>query len=169
LTLVEPTHFYLLAASGKTSEHAEIRGVVDRVIHYVGQNNNAEAARGFIDYWVGPGAYDAMEDRQREGVQAGMAKLQVEWPAAFVPYGATAEALSALRMPVQLIEGSRTTPAARAVIEILRLVWPRADYTEVDGAGHMSPLTHAEAVNELIDRFVTRSTGSISTPRPPGD
>jgi len=169
LTLVEPGLFYLLAASGKTSEHAEIKSVVDRMIRYVGENNNAEAARGFIDYWVGPGAYDAMDDRQREGVTAGTAKLQVEWPAAFVPYGATAEALSALQTPVQLIEGSRTTPAARAVIEILRVLWPRASYAKIDGAGHMSPLTHTEVVNEVIDRFISGSTGSISTPRPPDD
>ena len=169
LTLVEPTLFYLPAASGKVSEHAEIRGVVDRVVHYVSHNNNTEAARGFIDYWIGPGAYDAMDDRQREGVQAGMAKRLVEWPAAFVPYGATDDALSALQMPVQLIEGSRTTPAARAVIEILRLLWPRASYAKIDGAGHMSPLTHAEAVNQVIDRFISGSTRSISTPRPPGD
>ena len=46
MTLVEPTLFYLLAASGKVSEHAEIKGVVDRVIKYIGQNN---AARRFID------------------------------------------------------------------------------------------------------------------------
>ena len=90
-----------------------------------------------------------MDDRQREGVQAGMAKLLVEWPAAFVPHGATDVALSALQMPVQLIEGSRTTPAARAVIEILRLLWPRASYAKIDGAGHMSRLTHAEAVYEV--------------------
>jgi len=167
LTLIEPGLFYLLAASGRASEHAEIKSVVDRVIRYVGENNTAEAARGFIDYWVGPGAYDAMDDRQREGVTAGMAKLQVEWPAAFVPYGATAEALSALQMPVQLIEGSRTTTAARAVIEILRVLCPRASYAKIDGAGHMSPLTHTEAVNEVIDRFISGSTQSISTPRPP--
>jgi len=62
--------------------------------------------------------------------------------------------LSALQMPVQLIEGSRTTPAARAVIEILRVLCPRANYAKIDGIGHMSPLTHTEAVNEVIDRFI---------------
>jgi len=67
LTLVEPTLFYLLAASGKASERTEIIGVLDRVSRYVGEKNNAEAARGFIDYWVAPGAYDAMDDCQRGG------------------------------------------------------------------------------------------------------
>ena len=154
LTLIEPTLFYLLAPSGRACEHAEIKSVADRVIHYVDANDSAEAARGFIDYWVCPGAYQAMSDRQREVATACMAKLCVEWPAAFEPYGATAEALSALEMPVQLIAGSRTTPAARAVMEELRSLCPRAAYAEIEGAGHMGPVTHAEAVNEIIDTFV---------------
>ena len=79
LTLVEPTLFYLLAPAGRASEHAEIKAVADRVIRYVDENNAAEAARGFIEYWVGPGAYDALDDRLREAVRAGMAKLRVEW------------------------------------------------------------------------------------------
>ena len=50
-----------------------------------------------------------------------------------------------------------------AAIEILLLLWPTASYAKIDGAGRMSPLTHAEAVNEVVDRFISRSTGSIST------
>jgi pimeloyl-ACP methyl ester carboxylesterase len=156
LTLVEPTLFYLLAPSGRTSEYSEIKGVADRVIRYVGANDTDEAARGFIEYWVSPGAYDAMGERLREAVRVGMTKLAVEWPTAFEPYGAEAEALSALKIPIQLIAGSRTTPAARAVMDVLRGLWPRAAYAEIEGAGHMSPVTHANAVNEIIDEFVSK-------------
>lgn len=38
LTRYEPTLFYLLAARGRASEHAEIKAVADRVIRYVGEN-----------------------------------------------------------------------------------------------------------------------------------
>lgn len=161
LTLVEPTLFYLLAPSGRASEHAEIKAVADRVVRYVDAGNAAEAARGFIEYWVGPGAYDAMDDRLREAVRAGMAKLRVEWATAFEPHGATAEALSALAMPVQLIGGSRTTRAARAVVDVLRTLCPRAAYAEIEGAGHISPVTRADAVNEMIDIFVSGSPSSM--------
>jgi len=155
LTLFEPTLFYLLAASGRTAEHAEIKEVADRVIRLVGANDPDEAARGFIAYWVGNGAYDAMDDRRREAIRAGMAKLRIEWPAAFEPLGATMEALSALTMPVQLLSGSRSTAAARAVVGVLRQLWPDAPYAEIDGAGHMAPVTHAGTVNEIIDTFVS--------------
>jgi pimeloyl-ACP methyl ester carboxylesterase len=155
LTLYEPTLFYLLAAWGREAEHAEIKAVANRVIYCVGKNNAAEAARGFLEYWVGPGAYDAMDDRLRESVTASMAKLRIEWPAAFEPYGATVEALSGLRVPIQLIGGSRTTPAAKAVMDVLRGLWPQARYVEIEGAGHMGPVTHADAVNDIIDAFVS--------------
>jgi pimeloyl-ACP methyl ester carboxylesterase len=97
-----------------------------------------------------------MDDRLRDVVKAGMTKLAVEWPAAFEPYRATPEALSALNMPIQLIGASRTTPAARAVMDVLRGLWPKAAYAEIGGAGHMSPVTHANAVNEIIDAFVSK-------------
>jgi pimeloyl-ACP methyl ester carboxylesterase len=157
LTLYEPTLFHLLAPAGKLAEHDEIKSVADRVIHYVSANNAEEAARGFIDYWVSPGAYETMDERLRHSVKAGMPKLQVEWSVAFDPSGATVEALSGLRLPVQLIAGSRTTSAAGAVTDILRHVWPNAAYAEIDGAGHMGPVTHPAAVNEIIANFVARS------------
>ena len=162
LTLAEPTLFYLLAPSGRVSKHAEIKAIADRVIRYVGEKDTDEAARVFIEYWVGPGAFDAMDAKLREAVRASMAKVSVEWPTTFEPYGATVEALAALKMPIQLIGGSRTTPAAMAVMDVLRGLWPGAAYAEIEDAGHMGPVTHADTVNEIIDTFIGRVTASIS-------
>jgi pimeloyl-ACP methyl ester carboxylesterase len=159
LTLIEPTLFYLLGKQ-RPLEHAEIKAVADRVIRYFDENDADEAARGFIDYWVRPGAYNGMSERARDSVRSGMVKLRIEWAIAFEPYGATIEALSALPMPIQLIEGSETTPAARAVMDILRELWPHTPYAKIDNAGHMSPVTHTEAVNEIIDKFVSRTPAS---------
>ena len=58
-------------------------------------------------------------------------------------------------MSIQLIAGSRTTPAAKAVVEVLRSLWPGASYAEIEGAGHMARITHADRVNEVIDTFVS--------------
>jgi pimeloyl-ACP methyl ester carboxylesterase len=158
LTLAEPTLFYLLARSGRQSDHAEIKAAADRVIRYVGEGDVDEAARGFIDYWTGRDAYDAMDARVQEAVKASMAKLALEWPGGFEPFGATLEALSALQMPIQLIAGSRTTASARGVMDVLRALWPSAAYAQIEGAGHMAPVTHAAAVNEVIDTFIGGAT-----------
>lgn len=159
LTLIEPTLFYLLAATQRMTAHQEILDQAQRVIRYVTAGDSEEAARGFIDYWVATGAYDAMDDRVRAPVTAGMAKLRDEWPTAFEAREATLEAVAALSMPIQLIAGSNTTPAALGVIAVLRNIWPAAEYAEIAGAGHMSPVTHAERVNEVVERFLEKQAG----------
>jgi pimeloyl-ACP methyl ester carboxylesterase len=158
LTLIEPTLFHVLACTQRTIAHQEIWGVAQRVIRHVTAGNPEEAARGFIDYWVAPGAYDAMDERVRASVTAGMAKVHDEWLTAFEAWGTTLAALAALSMPVQLVAGSNTTRAARDVVEVLRSLWPSAAYTEIAGAGHMSPLTHAGRVSGVIEQFLDELT-----------
>jgi pimeloyl-ACP methyl ester carboxylesterase len=156
LTLIEPTLFHLLARTRRMHAHQEIWDQAQRVIRHVDAGNAVEAARGFIDYWVAPGAYDAMDERVREPVTATIAKVRDEWPTAFDPTDATLEELAALRMPIQLVAGSSTTRAALGVVKVLRGIWPDAAYAEIAGAGHMSPLTHADRVNEIIERFLEK-------------
>ncbi len=62
--------------------------------------------------------------------------------------------LSALQMPIQLLVGSKTTAAARAVVDVLRELWPSASYVEIEGASHMGPVTHPRRVNPIIARFL---------------
>jgi pimeloyl-ACP methyl ester carboxylesterase len=158
LTLIEPTLFHLLARTQRTVAHQEIWEVAQRVIRHVTAGNPEEAARGFLGYWVAPGAYDAMDERVRASVTAGMAKVHDEWLTAFEAQGATLEALAALSMPIQLVAGSNTTRAASDVVEVLRSMWPAAAYAEIAGAGHMSPLTHAARINDVVERFLDETT-----------
>jgi pimeloyl-ACP methyl ester carboxylesterase len=155
LTLIEPTLFHLLAAEGRSEAHEEIKAVSDRVIRFVDAGDAREAARGFIDYWTGAGAFEAMDSRVRDAVVAAMPALKAEFPSAFQTWGATRDALAALKLPILLVSGARSTKAARAVTEILREAWPHARYREIEAAGHMAPVTHADLVNETIDAFVS--------------
>ena len=56
-------------------------------------------------------------------------------------------------------DDQRLAPGARTVLrglteslqqEVVRQALPRARLIEIPGAGHMCPLTHAEAVNEAV-------------------
>jgi len=156
LTLIEPVLFYLLNVSGSLAEHAEISAVADRVTRYVEAGDSEEAARGFIDYWSGPQAYESMAEELKASVTKGMAKVRLEWDSAFAPCGTTIERLSALKCPIQLIAGTKTTAPAAGVVRRLREIWPTARYAEIGGAGHMAPITHAGLVNPIIEAFVGR-------------
>lgn len=157
LTLIEPTLFFLLARFGRERAHDEIEAVADRVTAYVGAGDPREAARGFISYWVGDGAFDRMEARVQDGIVAGMTKLAREWVETFEPHGAEPDRLAVIGAPIQLICATETTSAAKAVIDILRGVWPQAEHVEIESAGHMSPVTHTAQVNPLIEAFIDRA------------
>jgi pimeloyl-ACP methyl ester carboxylesterase len=48
--------------------------------------------------------------------------------------------------------------AAKGIIDVLLSIWPAAEYAQIAGAGHMSALTHAELVNDIIVRFLEKHT-----------
>ena len=113
LTLIEPTLFHLLAMFDRSDAHAEIAAVAERLIDDVAVGEPERAARDFITYWVGPGALDAMEQRQRHAVIASMPKVAAEFPAAFEPEGATPSPASALGFSAAARSRPRTSSTSR--------------------------------------------------------
>ena len=49
-----------------------------------------------------------------------MAKLRIEWPVAFEPYGTMVEAILAPSLAHSFDSGVRTTPSVRAIMDVLR-------------------------------------------------
>jgi len=101
----------------------------------------------FVDYWSGPGAWGGLREPARaefrrvgwavrEGVRTLMADLT------------SAGAYSALP-PLHLITGEHTPVAERRVVAKLAAA-TGASVTEIRGAGHMGPLTHADEVNARV-------------------
>ena len=61
---------------------------------------------------------------------------------------------AALDRPTLLVRGTNTTVAAAAVVDCLHRILPNHRLCEIEGARHMSPLTHADAVNALIEEHL---------------
>ncbi len=158
LTVIEPTLFHLLADAGEAEADREIRGVARRVVDRVERGDAEAAARGFIDYWVGPGAFDAMDPKVRSEVTQSMTKLTGEWQACFVAGQPTAADFAALTMPTLIVCAARTTLAARRTVEVLRRNLPNHDYGEIAAAGHMSPLTHPDRVNPMVEAHIVENS-----------
>ncbi len=158
LTVIEPTLFHLLADAGEAEADREIRGVARRVVDQVERGDAEAAARGFIDYWVGPGAFDAMDPKVRSEVTQSMTKLTGEWRACFVAGQPTAADFAALTMPTLIVCAARTTLAARRTVEVLRRTLPNHHYGEIAAAGHMSPLTHPDRVNPIVEAHIVENS-----------
>ncbi|MEO8549524.1 MAG: alpha/beta hydrolase [Kofleriaceae bacterium] len=101
----------------------------------------------FVDYWSGPGAWGGLRESARaefrrvgwavrEGVRTLMGDLT------------KAAAYRALP-PLHLITGEHTPVAARRVVDKLAAA-TGADVSELPGAGHMGPLTHADQFSARV-------------------
>ena len=158
LTVIEPTLFHLLADAGEAEADREIRGVARRVVDQVERGKREAAARGCIDYWVGPGAFDALDPKVRSEVIENMTKVCREWQECFAAGQPTAADFAALTMPTLIVCAARTTLAARRTVEVLRRNLPNHDYGEIAAAGHMSPLTHPDRVNPMVEAHIVENS-----------
>ena len=155
LTLVEPVMFSLLRQAGKERAWEEIEQVagVFRELVRVGQPE--EAMNGFVDYWTTQGTWAAMPKERRESMIATAPKICLQWDASFGNDYTLVE-FSRLSCPTLLVRGSETTLAARSVVGLLCNALPNCHLVEIEGAGHMSPITHAKAVNPHIADHIRR-------------
>ena len=62
-----------------------------------------------------------------------------------------------LDVPVLYLTGRESTAAARGVARLLTAVLPQVEVVELEGVGHMGPITHPQRVNAEIARFLART------------
>jgi pimeloyl-ACP methyl ester carboxylesterase len=79
-----------------------------------------------------------------------------DWGHACLSEAAPLRAFSWLGAPVLLMVGRNSPASSRAVVQLLTQALPRVEVYEFDGIGHMGPVTHPEAVNRVIVRFLER-------------
>jgi pimeloyl-ACP methyl ester carboxylesterase len=57
-------------------------------------------------------------------------------------------------VPTLYLTGSDSPGAARGVGRLLAKVLPRVTVVEIEGVGHMGPVTHPERIDALIERHL---------------
>jgi pimeloyl-ACP methyl ester carboxylesterase len=160
LTLYEPSAFYLLAGLGEAGAEArkEIMGVVRTTAEGVVTGDYASAARHFVDYWNGPGAWNAL----RPDIQAALTRWLPKAPLDFRALLDEPTPLSAYRdfgFPVLVLRGEHAPPPTRVAAEALADAIPSARLITIAGAGHMGPITHAAEVNRHVVDHIAEAAG----------
>ena len=153
LTLIEPVCFHLLEEAGEHEALAEITDVRTRQVGLTAAGDNDGAARGFIDYWMGRGAWDAMPETARQAIAGAMPKVAAEWPGAMSPTTCLADYAS-LPIPMMLVCAANTTKAARCVTDLIRQQAKKARYEEISDGGHMAPITRRHKVNAVLADYL---------------
>ena len=83
-----------------------------------------------------------------------MKTVKAEWDAVF-RMSTPLFAFAALDVPVLVITGSDSPASSRGVARLLTKTLPRVTAIEMEGVGHMGPVTHPDRVNALIERYLT--------------
>ena len=154
MALYEPSAFHLLRQMGRPGvlAYAEIAGVAGSVCQGVVTGDYRGAVAAFIDYWNGPGAWDAMRPAAQNALIHWAAKGPLEFRA-MMDDATPTTAYRALNFPVLILRGEHAPMPSRLIAKGLLELLP-IRLTVVDGAGHMGPLTHAAEVSLLIMRHI---------------
>lgn len=179
LTLIEPVLFHLLRDGNEADRalYAEPAALAERMrtagnAGKTGTAGNAgktgtardaaaasEAAmRAFVDYWNGPGAFDALDPAWRDQVRLRADGVAANFDAlerATFPLNA----VRAIAAPTLVMMGSATQPSAQRIAAKLFDVLPLAALATIHGAGHMLPFTHAGPVNDRILAHIRAADG----------
>jgi pimeloyl-ACP methyl ester carboxylesterase len=156
MALYEPTLFALVEQHSPPPNDVDgIRNTVTASVAALGSGDAAGAARFFIDFWMGEGSFDRMPERNRAAIAEAVRNVQ-GWKQALFDEPTPARAFRALEMPVLLLTGSRSPLSSRAVARRLAALLPRVEQVELDGLGHMAPVTHPDVVNARIAHFIER-------------
>lgn len=151
LSLIEPSAFHLLLGGTSVDEALlrEITAVAADVNRALRSGNHWAGMSRFVDYWSGKGTWDGMPEEVRAKLTACLAKVSLDFHALLWDEGRLTD-FANLDIPTLVLRGSLAHPPSRRIVDKLADTLPRVQTAVVDGAGHMAPITHPDAVNEHI-------------------
>jgi pimeloyl-ACP methyl ester carboxylesterase len=151
LTLIEPSAFHFLrdGALDNRTLFREIFSVADMVREAILSGDYCGGMGRFVDYWNGEGAWNAMSQKARMKFCKNLSKVVLDFHALFEE-PARLKDYAALSIPTLLLCGDRSPAPSCRIVEMLASTMPHARVVQIQGAAHMSPFTHSDAVNAAI-------------------
>jgi pimeloyl-ACP methyl ester carboxylesterase len=150
LAVYDPVAFGNIQAANDEEGLQDLARVVQDPVFLDDARGGRESwLQAFVDYWNGPGSWQAMPLPSREGFLRVGRKVYYE-VRSLMNVRSGADAYASIDAPVLLLTGERSPAAARRVVQILAQSLPHSTLHTIAGAGHMGPITHADTVNDLI-------------------
>jgi pimeloyl-ACP methyl ester carboxylesterase len=127
------------------------------------QGDEAGAARCFVDFWSGDGAWAGLPATRQQAI-AGRMRAVLGHFVALSREATRPSEIARLSMPKLFLSGSATVAVTRRIAALLRQALPADQHRVLDGMGHMGPVTHPDTVNPRIASFLLshgRAEGDI--------
>lgn len=153
LVLIEPVAFHLLRDGAPGPEDRrlfrEARAIAAMVWKATASGDYRTAMATFIEYWNGPGAWRRLKPEVQAALSLRLPKVAQDFHAVMTD-PTPLVAYRRMTVPTLLLRGSESPAPARRIAELLAERLPQARLLTIEGAGHMLPLTHKDAVNAAV-------------------
>lgn len=159
LTLIEPAAYPVLALAGEQGRFTEAMRVGEAFLEAAEGGAEEEAWQGFLDYYNGPGSWKALPEAVRADFRHKTPLISAKWRA-LMSNPTRLEECRALSLPTLVLWGGQSRGPERRIAEILAAVVPGCRHQVLEGAGHMSPLTHPAEVSAAIRQHLERVSES---------
>lgn len=158
LTIIEPI---FMAVAGQDNRPLLDHYLADMQPHFdaLAEGRNEEAARLFMEIWGGGVAWDKLPEPARAGLTQQIPVVDACKPGDenSPEERRVLENLEQLTLPVTILYGGDTLSVVKLVMAGLQKRIPHADLVEIEGAGHMVPLSHSAEVAEAIRSTMQRA------------
>ena len=154
LVVYEPVLFRLVldGVARQSPVHA-IALVAEAIRKMLATGDTNSAARVFIDFWSGAGAWDSLPPGKQASIAPRMHAVAQHFHA-LLNEPLQLSDLRRLNLPMMLVSGSRTPDITRRIAEVLRTALPTEAHEVIEAAGHMGPITHSAEFNQRVVRFL---------------
>lgn len=150
MSLYDPVAFGVLRDVGDPDGLADLERIASQSLFSdLERGGGPEWLELFVDYWNGPGGWQAMGESARQAFLAVGRKVFFEVQSLSADLTRLVD-YAELTMPVLLMTGEKTPIAARRVCALLAEHLPQTRLLTIEAAGHMGPITHPEAVGRAI-------------------
>jgi pimeloyl-ACP methyl ester carboxylesterase len=146
LTLIEPVFFNALRDASAFSQFVCLSKDFETAL----QQSGAETAiRPFMDFWTGSGSWDRLPLFVRAEMLKSVRKIALDWQAAFA-FAPDRQNLAALGPRTLLVRGTESPRPMLELVDALHALMPGSTRLTIEGANHLLPLTHADALTNSI-------------------
>lgn len=156
LAVYEPTLFSLIDADRPPPNDADgIKSTVSAARASLDAGDPRRSAEQFIDYWMGNGSWTSMPETRQIPIAQSMASLPA-WSSALLEDPTPLSSFREIEAPVLYMMGSESPASSLGVARLLTPILPNVEVIELEGLGHMAPVTRPDPVNQAITRFLAR-------------
>lgn len=155
VTLIEPVWFHLLRANGRDAAADEEETAIQTVADQARGGDAIGAVVAFMDRWGVPGGFSRLPPEAQTAAAAIYGELakDFDWVIGHPPGQVEVADIAAMQPPTMLISGQTTPRPATEVIDVIEGALPSAQRRTIAGAGHLSPVTHWQAVLAELQAF----------------